>query len=149
MEKWKEIKECYYYIISTEGNFKSVDRIVKSKNGKEQLWKGKVFEKHKNKNGYLIVYVRINGKRYVKYLHRLVAEAFIPNPDNKSEIDHIDGNKENNKVENLRWVTRKENQNNPITIEKFKNKVVSDITRKKLSDFAKTRTGSKNPNWKG
>ena len=48
-------------------------------------------------------------------IHRLVAELFIPNPENKTEVDHIDGNKLNNDVSNLRWVSRKENMNNPST----------------------------------
>ncbi len=136
-------------MISTEGNFKSCDRLIEGKNGKTQLWKGKEFEKHKGKHGYLQVYVRINGKRYAKHIHRLVAETFIPNPENKPCIDHINGNKLDNRVENLRWATHKENSNNPVTIERFKNKIVAESTKKKLSDFAKTRTGSKNPNWKG
>ena len=64
--------------------------------------------------GYLLV--GVSGSRKTVFVHRLVAEAFIPNPLGLRDVDHIDGNKSNNRVENLRWVSHKENCNNPNTI---------------------------------
>ena len=64
---------------------------------------------------YLKVRLWTNGEHQIFLVHHLVAEAFIPNPENKPCIDHIDGNKLNNSVFNLRWCTYKENCNNPIT----------------------------------
>lgn len=61
------------------------------------------------KDGYLITQIYMNGDREHVRIHRAVAEEFIPNPDNKPEVNHIDGNKLNNDVSNLEWVTKKEN----------------------------------------
>ena len=65
-------------------------------------------------SGYL--QVGLSGSRNLKLVHRLVAEAFLPNPENKSTVDHINGNRADNRVENLRWTTQKENNNNPLSI---------------------------------
>lgn len=63
-----------------------------------------------NTNGYEIVNLYRDGKGYGKLVHHLVAEAFIPNDDpTKDTVDHIDGNKQNNEVSNLRWLNRAEN----------------------------------------
>lgn len=82
----------------------------------------------KNNVGYSMVGV---GKG-LSLLHRIVAETFIPNPENKPCIDHIDGNKNNNCIENLRWVTVKENNNNPITLERKRNRYCSEETKAKM-----------------
>lgn len=65
-------------------------------------------------DGYLRVCLTKDKKQHKVLLHRLIAEAFIPNPDNKEYINHIDGNKRNNSVSNLEWVTPKENVNHAI-----------------------------------
>lgn len=64
---------------------------------------------YKNKHGYMTVNLYNNGKSSSKRIHRLVAEAFIPNPYNKPEVNHLDGNKTNNYVGNLEWSTKSEN----------------------------------------
>lgn len=63
-----------------------------------------------SKNGYKIATLTNNGKTYRKLVHRLVAETFVPNPKNKPEVNHIDGNTLNNRVENLEFVTKSENE---------------------------------------
>jgi len=87
----------------------------------EQILKPRV----KN-NKYLFVRLSNGSKKTSreKYVHRLVAEAFISNPEHKAEVDHIDGNVSNNIVTNLRWCTRLENVNNPNTVYKNTLKVL-------------------------
>lgn len=119
MEIWKDIKGYKsIYQVSNKGRVKSLCRETRcNKSGimtrKERILK--VF--HFRKYLYVFLY-DMQGKKHSTLLHRLVAQEFIPNPDNLTEIDHIDGNPENNSVENLRWVTHKQNCNNPITLSK-------------------------------
>ena len=99
MEKWKYINK--EYLISNLGNVKS----IKSPNGKPSIKQYERILKHKiGKTGYHSVYV---GSW--KFVHRLVAEAYITNTHNKLFVDHIDHNKSNNNIDNLRWVTMEEN----------------------------------------
>lgn len=93
------------YQVSNLGRVRSCDRIIC--NGRFE--KGKIMKPCKTKKGYLRVYLCKDGKQYTYSIHRLVALAFIPNPDNKPCIDHINGIKEDNNVKNLRWCTNREN----------------------------------------
>lgn len=106
MEEWKDIKQTNgQYQISSEGRVRRLWRETKS--GK--FYQEKIIATTPIYNGYLHVQIYINKKCKGLFVHRLVAEAFIKNPHNYPEINHIDCNKQNNRVENLEWCTRKHN----------------------------------------
>jgi hypothetical protein len=116
-EQWKPIRGYEgLYEVSNMGRVKSLDQVSYRSNGitmcyirqKGRLLKGRLVGSKKKKQ-YLGVLLCRNGKQENKKIHRLVAEAFIPNPNNYPQIDHIDGNKTNNTVSNLEWVTNEEN----------------------------------------
>lgn len=101
-----------YYEISNLGRIKSLDRtVVYTNRNRTQHYKSKLLTPSKNQDGYFKVSLNKDGKLDVKIIHRLVALAFIPNPENKPQINHIDGNKLNNCVDNLEWNTNIENLN--------------------------------------
>ena len=109
-EIWKDI-EGYerLYQISNLGNVKSLDRYIINKNGDKQYFPGKYLTQGISDN-YLKVTLSKNNKQRTFRVHILVARAFIPNPENKPEVNHMDGNKQNNRVDNLEWNTRSENE---------------------------------------
>lgn len=108
------------YEVSNLGNVRSIERIVIDKIGRKLVFHSVVLVPRKTNKEYLTVNLSKNGKFKNYSVHRLVAEAFIPNDENKPCIDHINGNRQDNSVSNLQWCTHKENSNNPITISKMK-----------------------------
>ena len=108
VEVWKDI-EGYEgkYQVSNLGRVKS----LRDSHGK---YRELIMTGRNEGHGYLKVSLYKNGKSKGIKIHRLVALAFIPNPDNKHFVDHINGIRNDNRVENLRWVTHKENLNFPL-----------------------------------
>lgn len=102
MEKILNIKGVDY-IVSSDGKVFSTKNIVRGKYHKE-------ITQRKNQDGYMVVTVGAKDNRVSKRVHRIIATAFIPNPDNLPEVDHIDNNKENNNYLNLRWISGFENK---------------------------------------
>lgn len=110
MEIWKTIpKFNNEYEISNLGRIRSTDSIIKRSNGWPYFRKGKILKPSSKYGGYYKGAVCVNKKMISYKIHRLVAEVFIPNPENKEEVNHIDGNKLNNNISNLEWCTRQEN----------------------------------------
>ena len=96
-EVWKPVKEFEeYYLISSLGNIRSIKT-------------GKLRKIQITNDGYFSIIFCVNYKRYAKYIHILKAEIWIPNPLNLPEVNHIDGKKQNNNLNNLEWCTHQYN----------------------------------------
>lgn len=122
------------YQISNLGNIKTLKRKVFNGNGDRQIQE-KILKLRKWKNKYYQAKLSKNGKIYTFYVHRLVANAFIPNLDKKIYINHKDNNGFNNVVDNLEWVTQKENVENA-----WKNGFCENVRKKaKLSKGRKCK----------
>ena len=105
IEKWRDIANFEgLYLISNLGHVKSVER-YKRNNAGTQFVNERLRVLTPDKDGYLKVCLSKDGKHYVRSVHRLVAEAFIPNPDNLPVINHKNEDKQDNRVENLEWCT--------------------------------------------
>lgn len=115
-EIWKDI-EGYegYFKISNLGRVMAIERYVKQGNGLRYC-KEMIVPHHLNPFCYPCVTLCKEKKSKEHPVHRLIMEAFVPNPENKPHIDHINTDKTDFRISNLRWVTPKENANNPITL---------------------------------
>lgn len=114
------------YEVSNLGNVRSKDRVnvFRGKNQSSdyqvsQKIKGKILSPKRGKNDYLYVQLSEKGKATTAKIHRLVAETFIPNHDEKETVNHLDENKLNNRVDNLHWETTKENNKYGSRRDKF------------------------------
>ena len=125
-EIWRDIKGYEgYYQVSNLGKVRSLDRYIVNKKGERKHFTEKYLAQVSRRD-YLGVTLSKNNKSKMFSTHILVAETFIPNPENKPEINHIDGNKQNNKVDNLEWCTRSENE-----LHAYKNGLANPSDRQK------------------
>lgn len=139
-EIWKDIPGYEgHYQASSEGRIKSVEHtetfVKHYQYGDVEntvTYPSKVLSQNMT-SGYLSVIFSVKGVTYYPLVHRLVALAFLDNPDDKPQVDHIDGDRTNNKPENLRWVTSKENHANAVkhgthtSQQVYKKKPVRDV----------------------
>lgn len=121
MEHWKVVEGTYGALeVSDLGRVKS------------NLRDGRILKTQKDRKGYHRLRMTIKRQKYSFKLHRLVATAFIPNPENKPQVNHIDGNKDNNAASNLEWVTCKENAQHALRTGLWKKNVAATKERNKL-----------------
>lgn len=127
-EIWKDIQGYEdYYQVSNLGRVKSLERKFSSSE--------KILKLLYSIDGYPRICLRKDKKNKYYFVHRLVALAFIPNPENKSQIDHINTIKTDNRVENLHWVSASENMHNPLT----RLQLSKSSTGKKMSKEAREK----------
>lgn len=138
-EIWRDIKGYEdLYQVSNLGRVKSLDRYIYYTNGRIRLYRGQILKTAKDTHGYLKITLCKDTKHTTCLIHRLVAEAFIQNLNNLPQVNHKDEfAKDNNCVDNLEWVTCKENINYGTHNKRMANtqrgKTISKETRNKIS----------------
>ena len=116
---WKDIKDYEgLYQINELGEIKRLPYIQSHpyRIGYNMNFKGGILKQSFDRDGYKLITIWKNNKSKTYRVHRLVTQAFIPNPNNKPEVNHINGIKDDNRVENLEWSTSKENINHSIQV---------------------------------
>ncbi len=125
IETWMDIQGYKgLYTVSSLGRIRSLGRTITRKNGSPMTFPVKILRQRPTPQGYQIVHLYKSGTRRAHSVHRLVAILFVSNWDQKEQVNHIDGDKLNNRAENLEWVTSSENQKHAFDSGLLKNPIM-------------------------
>jgi hypothetical protein len=140
MEIWKDVIGFENdYEISNLGNLRSKERLVKHYRGGLRKYKSSLKNQRLNQNGYKRCNLKKDGQRFDFVIHQLVAKSFIKNENDKCFVNHINGIKTDNRVENLEWVTLSEN-----TIHAVKNRLIkTKLTDKEVLEISKNNLSTR------
>lgn len=135
LEVWKPIKDFPNYEVSNLGKIKSLERWIDNNGGQQHLPERILqVDVNKQRNSYCQVHLSKDGKVYDKKIHRLVAEAFIPNPNNLPQVNHKDVNPLNNCADNLEWCDQQYNNDYSIS----KRVLQFDLSGNFIKEYAST-----------
>lgn len=144
-EIWKDIKNYEgYYQVSTFGRIRGLDRLIVRSDGRSYLRKGKILTLILNKDGYLNTKLSKDGHTIPVRVHRIVAETFLPNPDNLPEVNHKDFNRTNNHIENLEWCSHIDNIR--YTLSEGRHISQTDISGKKNPNYGNKKLSERYKN---
>ena len=116
-EHWAPIKGYEgYYEVSDKGNFRRLPTVIRYKSEGMRNYPGKILKQEATMEEYLRVVFMKEGKKQRLMSHRVVAETFIPNDEGKPFVNHINGNRSDNRVENLEWCTQSENELHSVKV---------------------------------
>lgn len=120
-EEWRDVVGLeQYYQVSNKGRVRSKDRKSKANQNGERVYKGRIIKGHTTKLGYIRMVLKMRPKSVVVFLHRLVAQAFLPNEEHLPFVNHKDENPSNNCVENLEWCTQEYNSTYGTAVQRAK-----------------------------
>jgi hypothetical protein len=134
-EVWRPVADyAGAYEVSDLGRVRSVARAFVDARGRTHRRPGRVLRLGRHKDGYAMVDLSRGGAKRCLLVHRLVAGAFLPNPEQKAEVNHRDGNKTNNRLGNLEWATRPENMRHAFAAGLYSRGKGSDALNAKLTE---------------
>lgn len=137
IEIWKDVVGYEgLYQVSNFGNIRSCDKIIKREGYRDYVLRSKLLKQSNHSEGYLVICLTRNSKYVNKFVHQIVADAFIPLIKDSNDINHIDGNKKNNCVSNLERCTRKENINHAYqTLKRKSNTIITSKLTLKVKEL--------------